>query len=101
MSVVVLDRRDQRPLDGILWPEEHAGDMGSCPDTGVRGGGGLCEVEELGARTLDELVTDAWGGLMVRETVHCPACRGRMASCVTAAGVIGGGDCLDCGARLS
>jgi hypothetical protein len=100
MSLALLDRRRQRPLDAALrkespiWSETAR----SCADTERSG---KREVKSHGSLTLDELIAGTWEGLIVGETVRCPACDGRMTTraAVRAEGL--GGGCLDCGAQLS
>jgi hypothetical protein len=99
MSVAVLDRQTQRPFDGVRWTRDASRDPDRRSDGGV-GRTPLFEVESDRVRTLNELVTDTWESLMVRATACCPACNGRMDSCADAPGEVGG-ECVDCGARLS
>jgi hypothetical protein len=100
MSVALLERRRRWPLDGRPWRE----DQRRYTDGGLDAGQGCAkplEVDPHRARTLDQLITDTWEGVTVRKVVRCPACRGRMGSRVRASGEVEGGECLDCGARLS
>ena len=99
MSTVVLDRQAQRPFDGARWTRDSSRGPDRRSDGGV-GRTSLFEVESGRARTLNELVTDSWESLMARATACCPACNGRMDSRTDAAGEVGG-ECMDCGARLS
>jgi hypothetical protein len=90
MSVVLLDRRRQRPLEGIPWEMTRRSRGANRPATGL-------DVP----RSLDELVTSALEALVAHETVCCPACSGRMVSRRAISGGIRSGECLDCGAQLS
>jgi hypothetical protein len=100
MSVALLDRRRQRPLDGALWEEGRAWSEETRPHAGTEHAGPP-EVERHGALTLDELIAGIWEGLVVDEVVRCPACRGRMTARAAIQGEKAGGGCLDCGAQLS
>jgi hypothetical protein len=52
--------------------------------------------------TLDDLVTGAWEGLVVRATVPCPVCAGPMTSSVDGINTQTPiGACPSCGSRLS
>jgi hypothetical protein len=96
MSVAALDRQPRRVLHGAR-RSRHAFDGGA--DSHV-GRASLFEVEAHGARTLDELVTDAWESLSVRGVAPCLTCHGSMRACIDVSGQVEGGECLDCGARL-
>jgi hypothetical protein len=99
MSVALLDRRGQGSLGGIVWPEAAPGERECRSDTAARRL--ALETEARGARTLDELVRAAWDGLVARESVCCPVCRGRMVVSAVSPGEAQGGSCVDCGAGLS
>jgi hypothetical protein len=100
MSVALLDRRRQRPLDGALWEECRIWNEEVRPGASSKQVGRL-EVEGDGALTLDELIAGIWEELGVQEMVSCPACHGRMMARAVVGGDVQGGDCLDCGAQLS
>jgi hypothetical protein len=97
MSIALLDRRISR---GVARPGGSLGvgepGSGKCAEEVAR----LID-EGRGARTLDELVTSTWGGLLASEAVRCPVCQGRMAALVGASRDVRGGTCVDCGAQLS
>ena len=100
MSVALLDRRRQRPLDGALWEESRTWDEETRPRADIEQAGPP-EVENHEALTLDELIAGIWEGLVADEMVRCPACRGRMTTHASIQGEESGGGCLDCGAQLS
>jgi hypothetical protein len=95
MRAAVLDRAE-RPFGGVRRRQDRLRDMDRRYDGGV-GRASLSEVEFSRVRTLDELVTDAWEGLIARGTACCPACHGKMNA--NAHGEEGG-ECMDCGAKL-
>ncbi len=101
MGVALLDRRRQRLLDGSLRRKEGRWEGETQGVADMERSTGPFERGEHPVRTLDKLITDTWDGLIARETVSCPACRGRMAFRSIAPGEVQGGDCSDCGARLS
>jgi hypothetical protein len=98
MSVALLDRRRQRPLDGAPWEESSS--WQARPRADIERSGER-EAESHGPLTLDELIAGIWEGLIVDETVHCPACHGRMVARAVVRGEGLGGDCMDCGAQLA
>jgi DnaJ-class molecular chaperone len=100
MSVALLDRRRQRPLDGALWEEGRISGAGIPPGADLEQSGQR-EIESHGALTLDELIAGIWRELIVDQTVRCPVCHGRMAASVGGHGDVRGGSCLDCGTQLS
>jgi hypothetical protein len=59
------------------------------------------EAGAYGVLTLSDLIAGAWEQLGVRDSIRCPVCDGRMASCVEVPGDSLNGDCVDCGTRLS
>lgn len=97
MSAAVLEQAP-RSLDGVRRTREALREPDRRSDGGV-GHTSLFGTEPDRVRTLNELVTDTWESLMVRATVCCPACNGRMNSRADAPGEVGG-ECVDCGARL-
>jgi hypothetical protein len=94
MSVALLDWRGQLDLD---WGARE--DL--CLPVAALSRVGRGEAVEHGALTLNDLITGAWDDLSVGRTVSCPACGGRMASPANPRQDAWGGDCMDCGARLS
>jgi hypothetical protein len=100
MSVALLDRRRQRPLDGALWDERSSWEQDARPRADIERSGER-EVESHGPLTLDELIAGIWEGLIVDEVVHCPACHGRMTARAAVQGEGLSGDCMDCGAQLA
>jgi hypothetical protein len=97
MRAAVLDRTEQ-PFAGVRRRQDRLRGLDRRSDGGV-GHTSSFEIESSRARTLDELVTDTWEGLIARGTVRCLACQGQMSLRV---GVYGeeGGECVDCGAKL-
>ncbi len=98
MSAAVLERQTQRSFDDVRRTRDALRESDRRADGGV-GRTPLFGTESDRVRTLNELVTDTWESLMVRETVCCPACNGRMSPRAGAPGEVGG-ECVDCGARL-
>jgi tRNA(Ile2) C34 agmatinyltransferase TiaS len=96
MRAAVLDRAE-RPFAGARRRQDRLRDIDRRHDGGV-GRVSLFEVESNRVRTLDELVTDAWEGLIARRTACCPACHGKMNAIAQGEE---GGECADCGAKLS
>jgi hypothetical protein len=95
MGVAVLDRQRQLGLDWAA-PEDRLLPTDRQPRMRHS------EAVDHGALTLDDLITGAWEGLSVCRTTSCPVCGGRMASLADPPQEVwSGGDCADCGARLS
>ena len=94
MSLALLDRRDHRRLRGVASQERSL--EGGRHGLTERAVDGRRPAIEDGMRTLDELVSTAWSGLVTREAVCCPSCKGRMVARADPSG----GDCVDCGASL-
>jgi hypothetical protein len=97
MRAAVLDRTE-RPFGGVRHKQDRLRGLDVRSDGGV-GRTPLFEVNASRARTLDELITDTWEGLLARGTARCPACHGKMSAHANAHGEEGG-ECVDCGAGL-
>lgn len=62
----------------------------------------LPETPAVGVQSLDELLVDAWEGLVAQRTVSCPVCAGALRPRYGAEiGVVAGGRCADCDTTVS
>jgi hypothetical protein len=52
-------------------------------------------------QTLDDLLSDAWSGLLGAAAAACPVCHGEMAPRWSAGAGVVGGRCRDCGSELA
>jgi hypothetical protein len=99
MALAVLDRQRQRASGGGFGQVDLLREARRRPSAETECSS-LFGVVDHGASTLDDLITGAWNGVLAREAVRCPVCRGSMVSSSGPQGEVQSGDCLECGASL-